>query len=100
MRSSPILKKQDPLLKSLALPHPSGIRPSYGNEPIEDIIGHVVDIADYYGGRIAEKGTGLGNVKNVMKVVSDEIEANGVHGAKEIGETVPVYVRSVHCIKY
>ncbi|KAF8167628.1 hypothetical protein B0H34DRAFT_646029 [Crassisporium funariophilum] len=89
VRSSPILKKQYGLLESLALPNPSNIRPSFGNDPIADTLGHVLKVVDFYEGKITQIGARMGNPKDVMKVVADDIEANGLHGAQDMRGTTP-----------
>lgn len=77
VRSSSIIRKQDALLKSLALP-------GLSNESIEDTLGHLLSVTEYYTGKIGERGDGIGNPQDVMKIVADEIELNGIYNAKEI----------------
>ncbi len=90
VRSSSILKKQVLLLKSLALPQPANIPPSYENEPVESSLSHLLTVTDFYAEKIAENGTSIGNPKVAMKIVADEIEANGIREAKELRVLPPM----------
>ena len=79
-----MLKKQDTLLRSLALPYPSGVRSSSGNDPIEQTLSHILKVIDYYEEKIKQIGARISDPKNVMKVVADDIETNGLHEAQEL----------------
>jgi len=85
------LKKQELLLKTLALPRSANIPPSYGNEPpVESNLTHLLAVTDFYAEKIAENGAGLGNPRDAMKIVADEIDANGIHEAKELRVPPPM----------
>lgn len=84
-----MLKKQDELLRSLALPYPSGVRSSFGNDPIGQSLAHILKVTDFYEDKIKQIGARIGDPKNVMKVVADDIEANGLHEAQELREITP-----------
>jgi hypothetical protein len=84
-----VVKKQDELLRSLALPHPSGVRSSFGNNPIEQTLAYILKVIGYYEEKIKQIGARIGDPKNVMKVIADDIEVNGVHEAQELREMTP-----------
>jgi hypothetical protein len=81
-----VLKKQDALLRTLALPYPSGVRSSY---PIEQTLAHILKVVDFYEEKIQQIGARIGDPKNVMKVIADDIEANGLYEAQELREIPP-----------
>lgn len=81
-----MLKKQDALLKSLALPCPSGIKSSSGNE---QTLAHVLKVVDFYEEKIKRIGARIGDPKSVMKVVAEDIEANGLHESQKLREIAP-----------
>lgn len=84
-----MLKDQDALLKSLALPYPSGVRSSFGNDTIEQTLAHILKVIEYYEEKIKQIGARIGDPKNVMKVVADDIEANGLYATQELQEITP-----------
>jgi hypothetical protein len=84
-----VLKKQDGLLRSLALPYPPGVRSSFGNDPVGQTLAHILKVVDFYEEKIKQIGARIGDPKNVMKVVADDIEANGLYEAQELRETTP-----------
>ncbi|KAF9535662.1 hypothetical protein CPB83DRAFT_888345 [Crepidotus variabilis] len=90
LRSADIFRKQSSLLKSLALPYTNSTRPFYGNDPIDDTLGHLLTVVEFYAERISVKGAGIGNPDDVMRIVADEIEANGIHDARELRESTPL----------
>lgn len=77
------------VLKSLALPYPPTVRSSFGSDPIEDTLAHILKVADFYEEKVKQAGTGIANVNDVMKIIATEIEANGLQGARELVETTP-----------
>ncbi|KJA25899.1 hypothetical protein HYPSUDRAFT_64622 [Hypholoma sublateritium FD-334 SS-4] len=89
VRSSSVLKKQQQLLKSLELPHVPSSRSLFGNDPIEDTLSHIILVADFYADKVGKAGVN-GNASDVMKIIAAEIEANGVHGTRELSETMPI----------
>ncbi|PPQ99554.1 hypothetical protein CVT24_005342 [Panaeolus cyanescens] len=77
VRSSSVLKQQAPLLESLRLP-------SSGQFLVaKDNISRIVDIVSYYEVKVQESGGNVAAAKDVLKVIADDIESNGVHGAKD-----------------
>lgn len=48
-------------------------------------------VADFYADKVGEAGVN-GNANDVMKIIAAEIEANGVHGTRELSETTPMQV--------
>lgn len=84
-----MLRKQDALLRSLALPYPSGVRASFGNDRIEQTLARILKVVNFYEEKIKEIGARIGDPKNVMKVVADDIEANGLYEAQEMREITP-----------
>lgn len=87
-----MLKKQKQLLKSLELPHVPSSKSSLGKDPIEDILSHIISVADFYADKVENAGVINGNANDVMKIIAREIEANGVHGTRELSETTPMQV--------
>lgn len=75
VRSSSVLRKQAALLKVLSLPRP----PSGQLNDLE----HLLNVTDFFTEKI-EKGGGVDTSQNVMKVIADEIEANGMHAGTEV----------------
>lgn len=91
MRSADTLRKQSSLLKTSFLPRPSHT-PLNGNDSISETLDHLLTIVEFYAERIAEKSSnGVGNPNDVMKIVADEIETNGIHGVEleEVRKEVP-----------
>ena len=86
VRSSGVLKKQELLLKSLALSYPSSTRSSLGNSSIENTLSHILKVASFYEEKVLSGGTVMGNVQDVLKIIAEDIEANGLHGAREVIE--------------
>ena len=87
-----MLKKQKQLLKSLELPHVPSSKSSLGKDPIEDTLSHIISVADFYADKVENAGVINGNANDVMKIIAREIEANGVHGTRELSETTPMQV--------
>ncbi|KAF9486298.1 hypothetical protein BDN70DRAFT_793929 [Pholiota conissans] len=90
VRSSSVLKRQEAVLKELALPYPSAVRSPLGDDHIEDILAHIIMMADFYEDKIARAGTGIANANDVMKIIAAEIEANGLHGTRELDISAPM----------
>ena len=78
------------LLKSLALPYPPNTRSSFGNSPIEDTLSHILKVTYFYEEKILSGGTVMGNAMDVMKIIAADIEANGLHDARELPEMTPL----------
>jgi hypothetical protein len=81
--------KQETLLKSLALPYPPTCS-SFGNFQIEDTLSHILKVANFYEEKILRGGTAMGNARDVMKIIAEDIEANGLHDVREITEMTPL----------
>ena len=90
VRSSTVLKKQEVLLKTLAPSYSSSTRPSPGSSPIEDTLSHILKVASFYEEKVLSGDTAIGNVKDVLKIIAEDIEANGLHGAREVAEMTPL----------
>ncbi|KIM47751.1 hypothetical protein M413DRAFT_439420 [Hebeloma cylindrosporum] len=89
VRSLAVLKKQEALLKSFTLSNPSSIPLLHGKSSIEDTLSHILKVASFYEEKVLSGGTAIGNVKDVLKIIAEDIEANGLHGAREISEMTP-----------
>ncbi|TFK77362.1 hypothetical protein BDN72DRAFT_910444 [Pluteus cervinus] len=79
VRSAEVLKKQDALLKSLALPVPQDA-PGWTNEKPADALMDILEITSHYEMKL--QATGARTASTAMRAVTKEIEANGVHGVK------------------
>jgi hypothetical protein len=77
-------------LKSLALSYPSTIRSSLGSSSIEDTLSHILQVARFYEEKVLSGDTAIGNVKDVLKIIAEDIEANGLYGARETAEITPL----------
>ena len=73
-------------LKTLAPSYPSSTRPSPGSSLIEDTLSHILKVASFYEEKVLSGDNAIGNVKDVLKIIAEEIEANGLHGARDVAE--------------
>ncbi|KAH9486507.1 Armadillo-like helical domain-containing protein 3 [Psilocybe cubensis] len=87
VRSSSILKKQEAVIRTLAIPDSSTTRPSLRGDSIVTTLEHILSISSIFEAKIGSAN--IGNAKDTMKAVAAEIEANGLHVTREILETVP-----------
>lgn len=76
-------------MKAVELRHASSTHPSWGNEPIEATLAHLIQVVDFYEGKVGRAGD-IKDANDVMKIIAAEIEANGVHGAREAEEAKPM----------
>ena len=76
-------------MKSLALSYPSTPRSSLGSSSIEDTLSHILKVARFYEEKVLS-GTATGNVKDVLRIIAEDIEANGLYGAREAAEITPL----------
>ncbi|KAJ3516078.1 hypothetical protein NLJ89_g1346 [Agrocybe chaxingu] len=84
VRSSSVLKKQQELLNFL--------EPPFNRPAVElslEFLAHIMITTDFYREKISEMGAGIGNAKDAMKTVADDIEANGIHGARDMRDAIP-----------
>lgn len=78
------------LLKTLAPSYPPRTRSSPGSSPIEETLSHILEVATFYEEKVLSGDTAIGNVKDVLKIIAEDIEANGLYGAREIVEMTPL----------
>lgn len=83
MRSSSTLIKQEPLLDSLRLPSSSYLFVA------KDNVSRIIDIASHYEEKLQQSGTHLNEAKDVLKLIANEIEGHGLHGARDTPVPIP-----------
>lgn len=81
-----MLRKQSELLQTLSLPYSGNKRTSHGQGEAEESLAQLLKVAAFFEEKI---GTTIGNVKDAMKKVADEIEANGLQIDRELKDVVP-----------
>lgn len=90
VRSSEILKRQDIVLKTVALPDPDLATNSWTNDKSVDILMYILDIVAFYEGKVGLAGNR--SAKEAMRGVAKEIEINGLQKTKIRREMEPPYV--------
>ncbi|KAF9056114.1 hypothetical protein BJ165DRAFT_477877 [Panaeolus papilionaceus] len=83
VRSSSTLIKQEPLLDSLRLPSSSYLFVA------KDNVSRIIDITSHYEEKLQQSGTHLNEAKDVLKLIANEIEGHGLHGARDTPVPIP-----------
>jgi hypothetical protein len=83
VRSSSVLRKQATIVNTS--------KPN-GGQDVKGVLDHLLNITDFYAKKIEEKGVGVETTQNVMQVIADEIEANGMHGVTAVHVVPPMQV--------
>lgn len=80
MRSSSVLKSQESLLESLALPyHASHLLAGVADIRM-DILAPVLEVVEFYDGKVRQANAQT--AKEAMRAVAKDIEVNGLYVAK------------------
>jgi hypothetical protein len=90
IRSSSVLRKQAALLNTQNVARPPASIQSNGTQDARNALDHLLVVTDFYAEKIEEKGGGVETVQNVMKMIADEIEANGMHEVTGIRVVPPM----------
>lgn len=90
IRSSSVLRKQAALLNTQNVARPPASIQSNGTQDARNALDHLLVVTDFYAEKIEEKGGGVETVQNVMKMIADEIEANGMHEVTGIRVVPPI----------
>ena len=68
---------------------------SNGSPDVMGALDHLLTVTEFYAKKVEEKGDGVETLQHVMKLIADEIEANGMHGGTEMGVVLPMQVKPV-----
>jgi len=89
VRSSVVIRKQTLLLQSLAKPTPADHRASLRSDTASKALARILSTTAYYDGKLSSAGTR--SAKDAFRIVSKDIEQNGLHSAHDVDDSDPLY---------
>lgn len=88
VRSSAVIRKQSLLLQSLGQPTAVNRGASLRSDSVSKALSRVLSTAAYYEGKLASADTR--SAKDAFRIVSKDIEQNGLHSAHDADDTDPL----------